>query len=272
MLDFSTIETILFDMDGVLYRGNTPLPGVREMLVFCERQGIDYACITNNATRTRAQYCEKLGAMQLDIAAERVFTSSLITSHYLREHYPPGTTAYALGMDGLHDALFADGYFVPQEHQPQLVVQGADFTLTYEKLRLGCLAIRDGAQFVATNMDRTFPSEEGLVPGAGSLVAILQAATGVEPLVVGKPQPTMFLVALDMLQAAPESTLVIGDRLDTDIAGARNAGLRSAAVLTGVTQRAELDSSPHQPDAVFDTLQTLLDTWQSALEHPAEDR
>jgi 4-nitrophenyl phosphatase len=263
MLDFSTIQAVLFDMDGVLYRGNSPLPGVHTMLEFCEQRGIAYACITNNATRTREQYGRKLAAMDIPIAPERVFTSSLITSRYLREHYPRGTTIYAIGMEGLHDALFHDGYFVPDETAPQLVVQGADFTLTYEKLKTGCLAIRRGARFVATNLDRTFPSEEGLVPGAGSLVAALQAATDTEPLVVGKPQPTMFRVALDMLGSTPDTTLVIGDRLDTDIAGARNAGLRSALVLTGVSERAMLQESPHQPDAVFDDLTALHEAWQS---------
>jgi 4-nitrophenyl phosphatase len=144
------------------------------------------------------------------------------------------------------------------------VVQGADFTLTYEKLRLGCLAIRAGARFIATNMDRTFPSEEGLVPGAGSLVAALQTATDVEPLVIGKPQPIMFRVALDLLQCAPEHTLMIGDRLDTDIAGAQNTGLRGILVLTGVTTHEELETSPHRPDAVFEDLPELLAAWQTA--------
>jgi 4-nitrophenyl phosphatase len=264
MLDFSTIRTILFDMDGVLYRGSTVLPGVHELLAFCEQQGIAYACITNNATRTRAQYCEKLSKMNLTIPQERIFTSSLITSYYLREHYPRGTTVYAIGMDGLTDALFHDGYFVPTEQQPQLVVQGADFTLTYAKLHTGCLAIRGGARHIATNTDRTFPGEEGLVPGAGSLVAILQAATGVEPQVIGKPEPTMFRAALEMLGGTPETALVVGDRLDTDIAGARNAGIRSVAMLTGVTSRTELETSPHQPDAVFNDLPALLAAWQAA--------
>ncbi len=262
MLDFSTVRTILFDMDGVLYRGQSVLPGVRELLNFCKQHDIAYACITNNATRTRAQYAEKLTGLQLPIPAERVFTSSLITSHYLRQHYPRGTTVYALGMSGLSDALFHDGYFVAQDDRPHLVVQGADFTVTYEKLKRACLAINAGARFVATNLDRTFPSEEGLVPGAGALVAIVQSATGVEPLVVGKPEPMIFQVALDMLGGTPETALVIGDRLDTDIAGACNAGIRSVLMLTGVSQQEDVDRSNVQPDLVCDTLEHLLAVWQ----------
>jgi 4-nitrophenyl phosphatase len=265
MINFATIRTVLLDMDGVLYRGNSVLPGVHEMLSFCEQQGIAYACITNNATKTLEQYEQKLDSLGINVSADRILTSSLITSHYLREHYPRGTTVYALAMDGLDQALFHDGYFVPQEQNPQLVVQGADFTLTYEKLKLGCLAIRAGAKFIATNLDRTFPSEEGLVPGAGALVAALQAATDVEPLVVGKPRPIMFQVALDMLGSTPTHALMLGDRLDTDIAGAQNAGLHSALVLTGVSSRNDLEHSPHQPDAVYADLPELLEAWQAAL-------
>jgi 4-nitrophenyl phosphatase len=154
---------------------------------------------------------------------------------------------------------------VPEERTPQLVVQGADFELTYQKLKIACLAIRAGASFIATNLDRSFPSEEGLIPGAGALVAALQTATDVEPLAIGKPQPVMFEVAMQMLGCSADTTLVIGDRLDTDIAGARNAGMPAALVLTGVSEREAAASSPHAPDAVFDDLVQLLEHWQTAL-------
>ncbi len=262
MLNFSSLSAVLFDMDGVIYRGKQPLPGVHAVLRFCDEQSIRYACISNNATMTRQQYGEKLAAMHIPISGEQVLGSALATAHYLRSHYPRGTTIYALGMDGLHDALFGDGYFAYQEQQPQLVVQGADMAFGYEKLKIATLAIRAGARFIATNTDRTFPNEEGLVPGSGTLTAILQAATDVEPLVVGKPQPTMFHVALEWLGSTPEATLMIGDRLETDIAGARNAGLPSALVLTGVTSRDQLATSPHQPDGVFDDLEALLEAWK----------
>lgn len=249
-------------MDGVLYRGKTALPGVAEMLAFFDAQGVAYGCITNNATMTPQQYEQKLAAMELGISADRVLTSALVTNHYLRANYPRGTTIYAIGMQGLLEPLFGDGYFVAEEQAPQLVVQGADFTITYEKLRRGCLAIRNGARYIATNPDRTFPTEEGLIPGAGAISAALIAATDVEPLVIGKPQPTMFQVAMELLGGTPTTTLVIGDRLDTDIAGARNAGLPSVLVLTGVSARADLAASPEQPDGVFADLPELLAAWQ----------
>ncbi len=262
MLDFSTIGTVLFDMDGVIYRGLTPLPGVAEMLTFCAQESIPYACITNNASKTRQQFEHKLTKMGLDIPGERVFSSAMVTGHYLRATYPRGTSAYMIGMSGLEEALFGDGYLVPQEETADLVVQGIDLSVTYDKFRVAALAIQKGAHFILTNPDKAFPSEDGLHPGAGALAAFIQAATNHEPFVVGKPQPTLFRVAIDMLEAEPAATLVIGDRLETDIAGARNAGLKSAVVLTGVTTREHLETSPHQPDGVFDGLPELLTEWK----------
>jgi 4-nitrophenyl phosphatase len=136
--------------------------------------------------------------------------------------------------------------------------------VTYEKLKLGALAIRAGAQFVLTNPDYTLPTEAGLIPDAGALAAGLQSATDVAPLVIGKPEPPMFRVALDLLGGAPATALVIGDRLETDIAGARTTGLSSALVLTGVSRRDELEASPHKPDAVYADLPALLAAWRGS--------
>lgn len=262
MLNFSTIRTLLFDMDGVIYRGKTRLPGVLEILQFCEARDIAYACITNNASKTPAQFKKKLNAMDIDIPAEQVFSSSLMTGQYLRGYYPRGTTAYVIGMDGLHEAMFADGYFVFQEQHPDLVVLGVDTHVTYEKFRIGALAIQSGARYIVTNEDRSFPAEDGMWPGAGALASVLHLTTGVDPLVIGKPQPAMFQAALERLYATPETTLVVGDRLETDIAGARSVGLRSALVLTGATRREQVEDSPHQPDGVFADLPDLLAAWK----------
>lgn len=265
MLDLPSIRALLLDMDGVVYRGKLLLPGVGQIIAFCEQHDIAYACITNNASKTPRQFEQKLAAMGIDLPGSRVLSSSLMTGHYLRETYPRGTTAYVIGMDGLHEAIFGDGYFVRDDKHPQLVVVGIDMHVTYEKVATASLAIRAGAHFIATNTDRTFPSERGLMPGAGSLVAFVQVAAGVEPFVIGKPQPTIFRAALSLLGAAPETTLMVGDRLETDIAGAHTVGLQKALVLTGVTRREEIETSPHQPDAVFEGLPELLAAWQQAL-------
>jgi 4-nitrophenyl phosphatase len=264
MVDLTKTRTVLFDMDGVLYRGSQVLPGARELLAFLDASDVRYACITNNASMTPAEYETKLAKMGIPMPADLVLTSALVTGHYLRKQYPRGTRVLIVGMGGLREALLGDGHFVEDEATPELVVQGADFKLTYDRLKLATLAIRRGARYIATNPDRTFPSEEGLIPGAGAVMAALVAATDAEPLVIGKPAPTMFQVAVDMLGGKPDTTLVIGDRLDTDIGGAINAGLPSLMVLTGVSTRAEAEVGPIRPDVIYNDLPTLLADWQAA--------
>lgn len=264
MLDLATIRTVLFDMDGVLYRGKTTLPGVVEMIAFLDQRQIRYACISNNATMTPEQYGHKLAMLNIPIDGRLVLGSARLTGHVLRSRYPRGTTAYVIGMQGLHEAMFADGHFVLQEERPDLVVQGADFTVSYDKLQTACLAIRAGACFIATNTDYSFPSEEGLVPGSGTITAILGAATGVTPVIIGKPEPIMFQSALELLDGDPDTTLMIGDRLETDILGAQRAGIRTLLLLTGVTSRADLDTSDVQPDAVFTDMIELRAVWHQS--------
>ena len=260
MLDLSQFNAVLLDMDGVLYRGQMPLPGVNDMLALFARRGIAYACVTNNSTLTPEQYEAKLAAMGIAIPAAQVITSSVATRRYLESVEPRGTPAYYIGMEGLRVALFGDGYFTYDEQHPQVVVSGLDSGATYAKLKIAALAIRAGARFVGTNPDLTLPTEEGLVPGAGSIQALLTAATSVTPLVI---EPTMLHAAIDILHADPQHTLVIGDRLDTDIAGAVAAGLASALVLTGVTTMADLEHSVLQPNAVYTGLPEMVAGWKA---------
>ncbi|MFV9503671.1 MAG: HAD-IIA family hydrolase [Oscillochloridaceae bacterium umkhey_bin13] len=262
MLHLDRIRAVLFDMDGVLYRGRQKLAGVAELLAFLNQRKFGYACITNNASLTPAQYEAKLTAMGIAMPAARVVTSAIATGRYLRERHPVGTRVFIVGMDGLREALLADGHFVLDEHLPELVVQGADFNLTYETLRRATLFIRGGATYIATNPDTTFPAEEGLIPGAGAVMAALVAATEAKPVVIGKPAPTMFTVAAELLGVDPAATLVIGDRLDTDIAGANAAGMPSVMVLTGVSTQAEATAGPVRPTAIYADLPSLLAAWQ----------
>ncbi|MCS7051809.1 MAG: HAD-IA family hydrolase, partial [Thermomicrobium sp.] len=156
------------------------------------------------------------------------------------------------------EAIFADGSFVAATREARVVVTGADFALTYEKLKIATLAIRDGADWIATNADRTYPSEEGLIPGAGAIVAAIAAATDRTPFVIGKPEPAMLLRAADRLGCPPSELLVIGDRLDTDVLAGKRAGARTALVLTGVSTRADLAGADVLPDVVIDDLRVLL--------------
>ncbi len=252
----------MFDMDGVLYRGPVALPGVNRMFGFLEQRGIPFACVTNNAARTAAQVAAALQALNIVVPAEKIVTSSVATNTYLRSIAPRGTAVYAVGMAGLLDPLFGDGYFVLDERAPRFVVVGLDTEVTYAKLRAACLAIRAGATFVGTNPDRTFPADDGIVPGAGALQAALTAATDQQPLIIGKPGRAMFELTLKLLNADPATTLMVGDRYDTDIFGAAQAGLHTAMVLTGISTRAEGEAGRPPPDMIVDDLPALLALWR----------
>jgi 4-nitrophenyl phosphatase len=264
VLNLSDYSALLLDMDGVLYRGKVPLPGVNDLLRLCNERGVAYACVTNNATMTSQQFEAKLAAMDIVMPAAQIVTSPVATRRYLETEAPRGTKVYCIGMDGLREALFGDGYFVEDDERPAYVVVGMDFTVCYPQLRRACLHIRAGARFIGTNPDTTFPAEDGIVPGCGAILALLRTGAETEPFVIGKPGPTMFHASVALLGANPARTLTVGDRLDTDIAGAKAAGLASALVLTGVTTRAALAESVVQPEAVFDDLPALVAAWRAA--------
>jgi len=266
MLDLATIRAVMFDMDGVLYRGPRALPGVNDIFTFLEQHAIPFACVTNNAGRTAQQVSAALEALSIVVPAANIVTSAVATSTYLRSIAPRGTAVYAVGMAGLLEPLFADGYFVPDEKTPRFVVVGLDTAVTYDKLRIACLAIRAGATFVGTNPDRTFPADDGIVPGAGALLAALVAATDQQPLIIGKPSRAMFDSTLKLLAADAATTLMVGDRYDTDIVGAARADLHTAMVLTGISTRAEGEAGHPPPDLIVDDLPALLALWQSAVE------
>lgn len=253
------VRGYVLDMDGVLYRGHTQLPHAREFLDELNAHGIPFIMATNNSMNTPEQYVAKLAGMGITVPAERILTSSLATRGWMQEQYPAGTRVFVIGMDSLHQAIFNGGYFQPARTDAQVVVVGADFGVNYEKLKVATLAIRNGAAFVATNGDKTFPTEEGQIPGAGSIVAAIEAAGGVAPdIVVGKPSPRMFLEAARILGTEPDETGMIGDRLDTDILGAQRAGFVTVLVLTGVTRPDELDQAAIQADVVLPDLGPLV--------------
>ena len=253
------------DMDGVLWRGGEALPGLHAFIAFLKQQGIPFVMATNNSSKTPLDYVEKLAGLGVpDIAAEQIITSSGATAMVMRDRYPAGTPVYVVGMAGLRDALQGAGFTLVEEGA-SVVVVGIDFDLNYAIMRQAALLIRAGADFIGTNPDRTFPSPAGLVPGAGSLLAMLEAATDTTPFVIGKPHAAMFEVALARLGLDAAHTLMIGDRLDTDIQGAQALGLRTALVLTGVTHAEQARSSAIQADAVFTDLPHLQQQWQALL-------
>jgi 4-nitrophenyl phosphatase len=259
-LDLNTIRGVVMDMDGVLWRGSDVIPGAPEFLNFLAERGIAYGLATNNSTRTVAEYVSRCQAMGLPARADQIITSSLVTATAMTRNYPPGMPIYVIGSTSLAEMLSGCGFEIDAATAKAVVV-GLDVHLTYEKLGTALRRLLDGADFIATNADASIPTPDGLAPGAGSIVAALETASGRKALVMGKPQETMFKVAVERLGGHPAHTLMIGDRLDTDIAGAQQAGLRAALVLTGASRRDEIGTI--QPDAVFADLQELRASWSA---------
>jgi 4-nitrophenyl phosphatase len=264
-MDFRHIRGVVMDMDGVLWRGNEPLPGLAELFAWLAETRMPYVLASNNSGTTPADYVAKLARMGVDDVPESsIVTSGTATAAYLQARYRPGTRVHVLGMDGLRQTLDEAGYDVydQSDDEPvEVVVVGIDFALTYDKLKQAALYIRSGAEFVGTNPDRTFPMPQGLVPGTGSLIAALEAATDRQPVVIGKPGRPMFQAALDVLDSPPAQTVMIGDRLDTDIMGAQEAGLRTILLFSGVTTADELARAEMWPDVAYDGLPELLKAW-----------
>jgi len=255
---FTNIRALIIDMDGVLWHGAEPMPGLCEFFQTLRELQIPFILATNNARSTATEYVNKLAKMGVTVAIEEVLTSSMATALYLSEHFEPQSTrVYVVGEAGLTEPLLERGftltglYELGDRQGADVVVSGMDQTLTWDKLATATLNIRAGAKFVGTNADVTLPTERGLTHGNGAILAALQAATGVEPVVIGKPEPIMYQQALTILGADPAATVAIGDRLDTDILGAVRTGIRSLMVLSGVSTEQDLAASEYQPTWVL---------------------
>lgn len=260
----ANIKSVICDMDGVLWRGPQKLPGMNDLFAYMFGAGIDFVLATNNSRSTPLDYCQKLAAMDVcGIEQSHIVTSGTATAEYLKRAYPAGTGIFVIGGDGLKQILVNSGFMLAEKNA-EVVVCGVDFDLTYNRLESASLLIRAGADFIGTNPDTSFPSPAGLVPGAGSILALLAAATDRKPLVIGKPERGMFEAALRQLGTAPAQTLMIGDRIETDIAGAQALGMPTALVMTGVETSNSLRDSAVQPDLVFAGLPELIDAWRNA--------
>jgi 4-nitrophenyl phosphatase len=257
---FARIRSLLIDLDGVIYRGNTAIPDAQRFIEWLGTRGVSFRLVTNNATLTPEQYVVKLEHMGIRVNPQDVFTSALATAQYLSEEAGIAPTAYVVGQDGLVDALAAAGVVLTPD-DPQWVVVGLDRTLTYEKLSHASLCIERGARFVGSNPDTSFPTERGLEPGAGAILAAIRATTGVQPVIIGKPEPLMLDLAMRALGGNREDTAMLGDRLDTDIAAAQRLDMPSILVLTGVSSEAEIEGSPYQPGLVAHSLTEIMNAW-----------
>jgi 4-nitrophenyl phosphatase len=252
----------VFDMDGVLYRGNTLLSGVNDLFNALELREKGYILATNNSMSSPSEYVAKLVGLGVEVSEDRILTAGTATRDFLSKELPPGSKVYTVGMPALHDQIFDGTSFQPvnfAEELPAAVVVGLDLNFTYDKLRTAATAIRAGARFVATNADATLPTEQGLVPGAGSIVAAIATAAGKHPTVIGKPSARVLEQAMDRLGVGPAEAVMVGDRLDTDITAGNRARMLTVLVLTGVSTRDEISTAPVLPDLVFTDLPAMLD-------------
>jgi len=255
------IRALLIDMDGVLWRGKTPMPGLTDFFDLLRERPIAFRVVTNNAGRTPDQYVDRLAGMGVRVTREEILTSGVATAQYLVAT-APGALVYVIGTEGFRQLLADYGLHLSSGDRADFVVVGWDQELTFRKLADATILIRAGAKFIGTNPDVTWPDEQLLLPGNGATLAYLQASTSVAPLIIGKPERPMFDAALAALGTDRTATAMLGDRIETDILGAQDAGLRAILVLSGASSRADLEASPARPDWVFDDIQALTQAWR----------
>lgn len=256
----------IFDLDGVIYRGNEPQPFAREAVQALRDQGHIVRFYTNNSSQTRSDYADKLESMGIPTPVEEIMTSSYATALYFIEKNALGKTVYQIGERGITEELAAVGMNVitncAESDAPiDYVVVGIDRNFHYDKLARAQKAILAGAKFIATNEDPTFPIEGGeLMPGGGSIVAAVRTATATQPFVIGKPQTYAFNKILELVGIGPDRAVMVGDRLNTDVAVGNRAGACTVLVLTGVTTREQAEKAvgDQKPDRVIQTLGELL--------------
>jgi 4-nitrophenyl phosphatase len=253
---------LLVDLDGVVYRGTVPVPGIAALLAERAAAGDDVVYVTNNSMHYRADYVTRLSAMGAPVTADRVISAPRATALYIVEREPGIRRVLTIGASGLDRELRDVGLeVIPAAHvaermakegldgwaaagHPEAVVAGLDPQLTYLRIAAAADCIRAGARFIATNRDPTYPSERGLRPGAGSVIAAIEVASGTRPLVIGKPEPLLLVEAAGAVGADARDAVVIGDGIVTDLAAAHAVGARSVLMLTGVSTRAQVDALP----------------------------
>jgi 4-nitrophenyl phosphatase len=273
------ISLVIFDLDGVVYRGAEPVPGAPELVAWLHDRGVPVRFATNNSMVTRGGYVERLGAMGIATTTEEVVTSTSATVEHLRRHAPEVRSVLAIGADGMREELGSAGLDVTMAREVTVpadraggrldaaydaVIVGLDPAFTYASMAVAMSAVEHGARLIATNADARYPTPLGFVPGAGSIVAALATATGVTPDVIGKPSPAMFTAILEAAGVTPDEAVVIGDNPDADVVGARRASCHVILVLTGVAS-AEVAAGlagEREPDAVAsgpDEVRALLE-------------
>ncbi|MBI9048366.1 MAG: HAD-IIA family hydrolase [Anaerolineaceae bacterium] len=256
----SDIKSMMFDMDGVIWKSNTPTGDLSYFFSTLQKNNIQYGFITNNATKPIDIVQKRLASFGVYCEKEFIINSAIATAALLKERFPNGGNLYIVGEEGLISTLAEAGY--THQNNPTedtlAVVAGLDHGVNYQKLSTAASLIRKGAPFYGSNGDKTFPTPLGEVPGAGTILAAIAAASGVDPIIAGKPQPFLLDLMIERMQTNHENTLMIGDRLETDILGGNNAGCPTLLVLSGVSTRKNIEEMNILPSIIREDIFELL--------------
>ncbi|SDS37798.1 HAD-IIA family hydrolase [Microlunatus soli] len=269
MSERRSVHCWLTDMDGVLVHEENPLPGAADFIAALQESGRRFLVLTNNSIFTPRDLRARLLASGIDVPEESIWTSALATAQFLAEQ-SPGGTAYVIGEAGLTTALH-DAGFVMTESDPDYVVLGETRTYSFEAITRAIRLLERGAKFIATNPDATGPSPAGSLPATGSVAALITTATGLQPYYVGKPNPLMMRSALNRLEAHSETTVMIGDRMDTDVISGLEAGMRTILVMTGSTTREKVETFPYRPTVITDSIADVVPMVRDLSPHEDEE-
>ncbi|GCE45948.1 NagD protein [Thermosporothrix hazakensis] len=251
-MSLDNIKNYLIDMDGVIVRGATLIPGAAEFIHKLREKEVPFLIFTNNSLYTPRDLQMRLHYMGLEVPPNAIFTSALATAQFLHSQHPGGR-AYVIGESGLTTALHDIGYILTDQ-DPEYVVIGETTTYSFERISRAIRFVNAGARLIATNPDVMGPGEGGIVPATGALAALINAATGTKPYFIGKPNPLMMRMALRTLNAHSEESVMIGDTMSTDIVAGIESGLRTILVLTGVTSREQVERFPYRPTWILNSV------------------
>ncbi|MCM3359609.1 MAG: TIGR01457 family HAD-type hydrolase [Psychrobacillus sp.] len=248
----SAYKGYFLDLDGTVYKGQTPIREAVDFVHYLQNKGIEPFFVTNNSSMTQKQLQQKLAKMEIRTSEEQIISSSIAAANYIAEHYP-AKSVFMIGEEGLSDALASVGIETTDE-LAEVVVMGIDHQVNYEKLAQACLSVRAGAAFISTNSDHAFPSERGYLPGNGAFTKLVEHSTGVEPIFTGKPQPFMLEFIQKKYGFKKEEMVMIGDNYQTDILTGIHMGIDTAHVNTGVNRTEELQMLLKKPTHFLETL------------------
>jgi 4-nitrophenyl phosphatase len=255
------IKALILDMDGVIWRADAPIGDLAATFQRIRERGLKFVFATNNSTKTSQQYVDRLDAFGVEVEPWQVVTSSQAAARAIAQTYSHGTKILVIGEDGLRIPIEQEGFemvSLDNAAEAQVVVMGMDRGVSFEKLSEATLLIRQGIPFYATNTDKTFPTPRGQIPGAGAWISVITTATNVEPIVAGKPFPFLMELSLEKLGTKKTETLVVGDRLETDIAAGQAVGCPTALVLSGVSTREQAENWTPTPDVIVEDLSELI--------------